>query len=63
MQNVIDYRLKKVEVVVEFKLQPTESQLVYLGIGHPSGAHHQIFYLLSDNCGFFYVGAPSLTRG
>jgi hypothetical protein len=49
-----------VEVEIEFKLLPTISRPVYLGVGFPSGAHDQVFY--SVYCRFLYVGALSDER-
>jgi hypothetical protein len=55
----------KAEYEVEVNLRLTDSRLVCLGVGHPSGTPHQFFFLLEI---FFkllrvcYFVAPSLTR-
>jgi hypothetical protein len=53
-------------VRVRVTLRLTVSQSVYLGVGHPFGAHDQILlfpFLLPENCFTLCLAAPSLTRG
>jgi hypothetical protein len=46
----------KAEVEVGVMLRPTVSRPGYLGVGHPSGAHDQIFIFCL--CGFLEVELP-----
>jgi hypothetical protein len=67
-RNLIQKRNLKieVEVEVEFKLRPTVSRPVLLGVRHPTGTSDKFFFLLQI---FFkqlrvcYFVAPSLTKG
>jgi hypothetical protein len=54
-----------IRVRVRVTLRLTVSQSVYLGVGHPFGAHDQILlfpFLLPENCFTLCLAAPSLTR-
>jgi hypothetical protein len=50
-----DCSLDWLAIEVEVNLRPTDSRPACLGVGFPSGANNQIF-VLSENCGFLYVG-------
>jgi hypothetical protein len=49
-------------VKFEVMLRPTDSRPVWLGAGHPSGAHNQI-YTTVGHMRVCWCEAPSLTRG
>jgi hypothetical protein len=56
--SILNTSDSRFEVEVEVNLQLTVSRPVCLDVGHPSGAHDQIFFFQSDNCGFLDVEHP-----
>jgi hypothetical protein len=54
-----DAHVVEVEVEVEVNLRPTVTRPVSHGVGHPSGAHDQIFVFRLTIAGFLMWGTLS----